>query len=379
MSELIYLDNAATTKPFGEVVLAMAATMQEGFFNPSALYAKGVHAQKSVEACRGLLKSKLFAEEIVFTSGGTEANNLAILGLMASRRTRGRILYSAIEHSAVAETCRALSVQHEVISLPVDREGVLDIKMAREHMTPDTDLICLMQVNNEVGSIQPISELAKLRDEVCPKAHLHVDGVQGFLKIKIGFDNGMDSYALSAHKIHGPKGVGALALKKGVRLKPLVFGGKQEEGLRSGTENTDGIAGLMAAIQNYPSENQMARLKDLLYQLIREGLPQVQLNGPLPLSAASSPHILNLSFPPLMAQTLMHQLEAQGVLVSQGSACSSRQRKPNATLSAMGLPANLISSALRFSLSCFTSQSEIETAARAVLKAYDSLRPYTRR
>lgn len=379
MSALIYLDNAATTRPFPQVVEAIRGSMQDGYFNPSSLYAPGFQVKKTVEACRELLKTKLSADEVCFTSGGTEANNLAILGLMRGSKKQGRVLYSAVEHAAVAEACRSLSDRHEVFSLPVNQEGILDLEKTRELMTPDTELICLMQVNNEVGSIQPIAEVVRLRDEICPKARIHVDGVQGFLKLPFSLLSGVDSYAISAHKIHGPKGVGALAFNRGARLQPIVFGGKQENGLRSGTENTDGIIGLYAALNTYPEDHRIGELKNRLYHLIKEKVPQAQLNGPDPLSDLSGPHILNLSFPPVLAQTMMHQLEGFGVLVSQGSACSSRQKKPSATLSAMGVSKQAADSALRFSLNCMTTHEEIEQAANAVQKAYESLRAYTRR
>lgn len=379
MSAFIYLDNAATTRPFPQVVEAVRDSMQDGYFNPSSLYAPGFKTKKMVEACRDFLKAKLSAAEICFTSGGTEANNLAILGLTRGSRKQGRILYSAVEHAAVAETCRSLSDKHEVFSLPVKKDGVLDLDKARELMTPDTELICLMQVNNEVGSVQPVVEVVRLRDELCPKARIHVDGVQGFMKLPFSLLSGVDSYTISGHKIHGPKGVGALAFCRGLHLQPIVYGGKQESGLRSGTENTDGIAGLSAALQIYPQHHKMKELKQKLYQSIKDNVPQVQLNGPDPLSDASCPHILNLSFPPVLAQTMMHQLEGFGVLVSQGSACSSRQKKPITTLSAMGLSKQAADSALRFSLSCLTTLEEIEQTAKAVQKAYESLRSYTRR
>ncbi len=332
-----------------------------------------------MDACRELIKSTLSADEVYFTSGGTEANNIAILGMMQGYRGKGRVLYSAVEHSAVAESCRALSEHHEVMSMPVDQYGVLDLNKAEELMTPETTLICVMQMNNEVGSIQPIEQVISLRNRLCPKARIHVDGVQGFLKLPFSMRSGVDSYALSGHKIHGPKGIGALALRKNIRLSPIVFGGKQENGLRSGTENTVGIAGLKAATEHYPKAHNMLALKQRLYERIAEKVPEVRINGPEPYNEAAGPHILNLSFPPVLAQTLMHQLEGFGVLVSQGSACSSKQKKPSLTLGAMGTPSELANTALRFSLSCETTMEEIEQTAEAVHRAYESLRKYTRR
>lgn len=379
MSGLIYLDNAATTRPFPKVVEAMMTSLKDGYYNPSSLYSPGYQAKKAMDACRETIKSLLSAEEVVFTSGGTEANNLAILGLMQSATKRGRVLYSAVEHSAVAAACQSLKEKNEVLTLPVDSMGMVDLNLTRQLMTEDTALICVMQVNNEVGSVQPLDEIIRLRDTLCPKAKIHVDGVQGFLKLPINLSHGIDSYALSGHKINGPKGIGALAFKKGMKLLPVVHGGKQENGLRSGTENTAGIAGLAAAIMTYPAETRMKELKIRLYREIMARVPQARLNGPEPDSTLSCPHILNLSFPPVKAQTMMNQLESLGVLVSQGSACSSRQKKPSLTLTAMGVKKEYAESAIRFSLSYETTQEEIDKAADAVGQAFNSLRNFTRR
>lgn len=379
MKPLIYLDNAATTRPAAEVVQAMDAALKEGFHNPSALYAQGVSAKKRMDEARTMIRTKLSANGLVFTSGGTEANNLAILGFMKSARARSRILYSAIEHAAVREACLSLSNEHEVLSIPVNREGVLDLEAARSLMTPETALVCVMQVNNEVGSVQPLDELARIRNERCPGAMLHVDGVQGFLRLPVSMRDGIDSYALSAHKIHGPKGMGALALSARAKPRPVVFGGGQESAFRSGTENTAGIAGLSAAVLSYPVDHQVRALKQRLYDLIRERLPSARLNGPEPGAETACDHILNLSFPPVRGQTFMHALEGLGVLVSQGSACSSRSRKPSQTLLAMGAARELTDSAIRFSLSPANTPEEIERTAAACAEAYSQLVRFTRR
>ena len=379
MSKLIYLDNAATTKPAKEAAAAMALALEEGFYNPSSLYAAGYAVRKSIEDFRGRLVAQLGAGRLVFTSGGTEANNLAIQGLARSARRRGRILFSAVEHSAVAEACRSLQAEHEVLAMPVDRLGRLDLEAAKALLTPDTLLICLMQVNNEVGTIQPLEEIIRLRDATCPEALLHVDGVQGFMRLPVLLGKGVDSYALSAHKIHGPKGIGALALGARAKVSPMVFGGNQEEGLRSGTENTAGIFGLEAAVKAWPALRETRRLKARLYANIKSLIPGATLNGPEPESELSAEHILNLSFPPVRAQTLMNALEQAGVLVSQGSACSSRARKPSVTLQAMGLNRALQDSALRFSLSHHTTGEDADTAAEICAKAYNNLKQFTRR
>ena len=236
-----------------------------------------------------------------------------------------------------------------------------------------------MQVNNEVGAVQPLEEVVKLRDQVCPEAVFHVDGVQGFLRLPVFLSNSIDSYALSAHKIHGPKGIGALALGKRSRLSPLIVGGGQENGLRSGTENTPGIAGLEAAVTHYSEVRNMRALKDRLLSLLREDLPEVSVNGPNPQSPLACDHILNVSFPPVRAETMMHALEGMGVYVSHGSACSSKRRKASPVLTAMGLSRERMDCAIRFSLSPFTTPGEIEYAAVSCVSAYKSLAKYKRR
>lgn len=376
---MIYLDNAATTRPCDEAVAACEQSMRAEYFNPSSLYAQGFSAKKSMDTCRSLIMSRLDARALVFTSGGTEADNLAILGSARAFRKRSRLLFSAVEHPAVKAACLALSDAHEVLELPVNSTGVLDLDAARGLMASDTALICVMQVNNEIGAIQPLRELIRMRDERCPGALLHVDGVQAFARLPVSLADGIDSYAISAHKIHGPKGIGALALGSRSKLKPIVFGGGQEDGIRSGTENTAGIAGMEAAIRAYPSVEHIRLMKLRLYQGIRERIPEVRVNGPAPDAAEACDHILNLSFPPVRAQTMMHALEGLGVIVSQGSACSSRSGKPSPILQAMGLDKNRLDSAIRFSLSHFTSGDEVDAAAEACATAYASLKNFTRR
>lgn len=377
---MIYLDNAATTRPSPAVIAAMNEAMQEGYFNPSSLYAPGFNIRKRIESCRDLLKSKLSAKEVLFTSGGTEADNLAILGLLQHRKAGGRVLYSAVEHSAVAAACESLKDRFSVYQLPVDGFGFLNLDAAKPLMTSDTVLICLMQVNNEVGSIQPLAQLIHLRNALCPDAHLHVDGVQGFLHLDTSLKSGINSYALSAHKFHGPKGVGALALADKVRLNPMLQGGKQENGLRAGTENTFGILGMMAAILDDSDEACSIRPVKLRFvNAVLDKIPEAQVNGPAPDASDACDHIVNLSFPPVQAQTMMHALEAEGVLVSQGSACSSRKKQSSTTLKAMGLSQARMDSALRFSFSRYTTLDEVDQAAAACLKVYNALRPFTRR
>lgn len=375
----VYLDNAATTMPLDEVVLAMEASMREGFYNPSSFYAPAIRARNSVEACRDLLKSELSAKDVIFTSGGTESDNLGIIGPMRRVRKRGRVLYTSAEHPAVREACLSLSGEHEVLSIPLIPDGSLDLNALETLMTADTALICVMQVSNEVGVIQPLTEVSRMRDRLCPEAVLHVDGVQGFLRFPENMRNGIDSYAFSAHKVHGPKGIGALAFRENGRLTPLLFGGGQEKGLRSGTENTVGIAGLMAAVHHFPRENMMRRLTLRLYELLQNLIPELVLNGPHPGSALACGYILNLSFPPVRAETMMHALEGEGVFVSHGSACATAKKTKSPTLSGMGISGLRLESSIRFSLSPFTTGAEIDFAAEACGRAYKQLHKFTRK
>lgn len=376
----IYLDNSATTRVCPEAVQAMADHMREGFFNPSALYAPALAAEKHMKECREEILSRLHARpgsRVIFTSGGTEADNLAILGQTHFFR-EGKVLYTAGEHPAVKEPCAHCGL--EAIEIPYDRQGLTDLEKLRALMTTDVKLICCMQVNNETGAIQPIQEISRLREQLCPGAKLHVDGVQGFLRVPFSMSAWKaDSYALSGHKLHGPKGIGALVVGPDIRLFPRQLGGGQENTLRSGTENTPGIAGLLAAIRAYPQENAMRQVKLRLWQLLREAVPGAAVNGPDPESDAAAPHILNVSLPPVRSETMLHALEGEGIYVGVGSACSSHKQKVSGVLKAMNVPAPLAESALRFSLCPENTEEEMERVAEAVKRNHAILSKYQRR
>lgn len=378
---IIYLDNSATTRPSTAVMEAMRQAMTDGYFNPSALYKPAVQAEKRMDDCRALIESKLGAKgRVIFTSGGTEADNLAILGCLPRRKTGGRILYSAGEHPAVIESCKAAAaLGFEAVEIPLLVNGLVDLPAFDSLLTSDTLLICVMQVNNETGAVQPLKAIAALRNVRCPDALLHVDGVQGYLRLPCQAEqSGIDSYALSAHKIHGPKGIGALWINPRVRLQPQLYGGGQESGLRPGTHNTPGIAGLDAAIASYPAVNAMRDLKLYLYERLREAIPALEVNGPYPNSEQAADHILNISFPPVRSETLLHALEAEEVYVGNGAACSSRSGKGSHVLRAMGLSNQRVQSAIRFSLNPFLCRQEIDEAANAVIQSYQLLKQYIR-
>lgn len=387
MNNFIYLDNSATTQPLEVVAQRMLQAMREVYANPSAAYAPAVSAEKEINACRTALLKAVDAprHEVIFTSGGTEANNLAILGTVQAQRKPCVCYYTAIEHPAVSAAMQAAKGQgHDVRVLPVDRQGILDIDRCASLLTSDAMLISCMHVNNETGAVQPIEALHRLRMERCPHALLHVDGVQGFLHAPISLQNAsVDLYALSAHKVHGPKGVGALLMRKGIRLKPQIYGGGQEGGLRSGTENTPAILGMLAAVEGLRSiadlEENIRGKKLHFWRTLCAGEPDLHINGPDPEGRESAPHILNVSFPGIRGEVLLHGLEARGIFISTGSACSAKRQKYSDVLAAMELPAERLEGAVRISFSPLNTAEEVEKAAIETLETYRLYRGLRRR
>lgn len=377
----IYLDNSATTRPSEAVVAAMAKCMREGYFNPSALYAPALQSAKMLREGREALLAAVHApagSRVVFTSGGTEADNLAVLGSLSAQRG-GDILYSAGEHPAVREACLSVKGLNAKV-IPYTRAGLVDLDALEGLLSPETRLICCMQVNNETGAIQPLARIARLRDRLAPDALLHVDGVQGFLRVPVDMSAlKIDSYALSGHKLHAPKGIGALIAGPRVRLRAQLLGGGQEGALRSGTENTPGIAGLIAAVRDYPKDADMRSVKMRLWALLQAIVPGAVVNGPAPDSDDAAPHILNVSLPPVRSETMLHALEAKEIYVGMGSACSSRKQKISPVLESMHVPRSVAESALRFSLCPENTQEEMERTAQAVGQCYALLAKYQRR
>ena len=380
-----YLDNSATTRPSQPVIDAVTAAMRDGYFNPSSPYGPALQAEKRMDDCRALLvkQTQAGAGEVIFTSGGTEADNLAILGYLSAVKRPGKVLYTAVEHPAVKQSCLAAErMGHTAVAIPVLKDSTVDLEALAALLDECVHLICVMQVNNETGAIQPLMEIVSLRDKLCPKAAIHVDGVQGFLRVPFSMQSlNIQSYALSSHKLHGPKGAGALILQKGHKVSPREFGGGQEKGLRSGTENTPGVAGLMAAVETYPenSAKKMMLLKRRLYELLSENLPGVNINGPDLDSAACGPHVLNVSFRPVRSETMLYALAGDNIYVSMGSACSSRKQKVSETLKAMAVPQWDAECAIRFSLSPYTTEAEIDYAALRVKEHYQTLSKFVRR
>jgi len=378
-----YLDNSATTRPSDSVIEAMTRCMRDGFYNPSSLYAPALDSEKAMKACRQTLAGVLGvkSEGIFFTSGGTEANNLAIIGSVTAMHGAQHVIVSAVEHPSVLEAFEHLkTLGHRVTVLPVDAEGQPDWNALDTALDDTPALISCMQVNNETGAMPDLSRLISMVRAKAPKCLIHVDGVQGFLRVPFSAKN-IDLYTLSAHKLHGPKGVGALYIRPGVRVKARQMGGGQENLIRSGTENTPGIAGLHQAAKDLIAmgdfREALQEKKRLLWTLLHEAVPSALLNGPE--LDAGAPHILNVSFPGVRAEVMLHALEGAQVYVSTGSACSSKKRKVSAVLTAMGISADRAEGALRFSLSPHTTDDEIRYAAGQIGKMYAMLSRYKRR
>ena len=381
----VYLDNSATTRPAEKVIAAMTQAMTEGWHNPSALYRPAMNVEKELSHVREVcLKAAGAAgQRIIFTAGGTEADNIAIFGHLRGVKKPGRVLMLSVEHPAILACAQEVErMGHRVEEIPVDRRGVLDLAAFEAMLGEDVLLICVMQVNNESGAVQPIEEVVRLRNQLCPKAAIHVDGVQGFLRVSMNFNKlGIQSYALSGHKIHACKGVGALIVRKDHKLAPIVYGGGQEEGYRSGTENTPGIIGLGAAVEAYPIDGpgRMMALKQRLHAGIVAAIPGAKLNGPALEDPACAPHILNMTLNPVRSQTLLFALEGDGIYVSAGSACASRKQKVSGVLTAMGLSTQMADAALRFSFCPENTAEEIDYAVECIKKHYDMLSKYVRR
>ena len=381
----VYLDNSATTKPCASVADLTHELLESGWYNPSALYRPALETEKRISIVREKCLSAAGAagNRMIFTSGGTESDNLAIFGYMRGRRKPGTVLFSSIEHPAVSACAAELerTGQH-VMEIPVNETGVIDCGKLSGLLDPSVALICVMQVNNETGAIQPIREIAELRNRICPDTAIHVDGVQGFMRVPIDFkQTGIQSYAFSAHKIHGLKGTGGLIVAGDFPIHPILFGGGQENGFRSGTENTLGILALGSAIDAWNPEDvlKIRTLKIRLWNHLKELIPDAAVNGPSPDSDESAPHILNIAFEPVRSQTMLFALEGDGIYVSAGSACSSRKQKISPVLKAMNIPTARADCSVRFSLSRETTEEEIDYAAECAARQYHVLKRYTRR
>ena len=382
----VYFDNSATTRCYEEVRDIVIKTMMEDFGNPSAMHRKGIEAEKyvreSAEILAGILK--VSEKEILFTSGGTESNNLALIGsAMANRRKGNHIITTAVEHAAVSQPIAFLKEQgFDVTVIPVDGQGVVRTDILENSLRPDTILVSTMMVNNETGAVMPVEKIGCLLKEKCPNALYHVDAIQGFGKFRIYPKKwGIHLLSVSSHKIHGPKGVGFLYIDSKAKVQPLILGGGQQNGMRSGTDNVPGIAGLGVAAQKV--YRNLDRNVEHLYELkerMADGLNSIDnvvING-MPLREGA-PQILSVSFQGVRSEVLLHTLEERNIYISAGSACSSHRRKPSSTLSAMGMKASQIENTVRISFSEENTFEEVDYCLQVLKEVLPVLRKYARR
>jgi cysteine desulfurase len=384
---MVYLDNAASTRPAPEVLAATRAVEEAFFANPSSAHGLGAAAARAVEAARAEVAAALGAEpsEVVFTGGGTEANALGLLGVAHASRGR-HLVVSGIEHPAVARSAERLVAEgYEISVVPPTPAGVVRAADIAAATRADTAVVALMLVNNELGTLQPVAEVARALAAARPQGgrpggrgpHLHVDAVQafGFLRVR-PHALGADTLCISGHKVHGPKGIGALWVRAGVRLTPLWDGGRQERGLRSGTENVAGCVGLGRAAalaveaQDAGLPAAIERLRDRLEREILDAIPDAR---PTVADAPRAPHISSLAFPGFPAEPLLHALEARDVYASAGSACASRTRGPSAVLKAIGVDDR--TAVLRFSLARTTMPADVDAAVEALRGAIEEISP----
>ena len=382
----VYFDNAATTKIIPEVREIMLKTMDEDYGNPSSMHLKGVEAENYVRNARNSIAKQLKCEskEIIFTSGGTESNNLALLGLaLANKRVGNHIITTGIEHASVYNPVLYLQeLGFEVTFLKVDAHGKVDLDHLRESFRDDTILVSTMAVNNEIGAVEPIEEIAAIIKQY-NKEHdrqilYHVDAIQAFGKRVIYPKRvGIDAMSMSGHKIHGPKGSGALFVDSKVKIKPVLYGGGQEKGMRSGTENTAAIAGMGKA-----TEIMYARLEDNneKMQAVKDALiaGATKIEGVTD-NSGESPHIASLSFRGVRSEVLLHALEDKGIYVSAGSACSSNHPAISGVLQAIGLDKDLLESTLRFSFCEYNTVEEAEYTVKVLEEILPLLRKFTRK
>jgi cysteine desulfurase len=379
---MIYLDNAATTRVFPEVAEAMTEVLTTTYGNPSSMHFMGFDAEKKVKQASETISRllKVDPKEIVFTSGGTESNNMALIGgALGYHRSGKHIITTAIEHASVYNPMFYLEEQgFEVTYLPVDSNGIVKLHKLKEALREDTILVSIMYVNNEVGAVQPIEEIGRIVKEYKKDILFHVDAIQAFGKIPIYPKKmGIDMLSVSGHKIHGPKGIGFLYMKDRLKVKPIILGGGQQKDMRSGTENVPGIVGLAVAadLMNRRHEELLEHMAACKKRLIEGALAIEDVYD----NSGEAPHIVSLSFPGVRSEVLLHALEEKGICVSSGSACSSNHPQVSGTLKGMGLTKEKYESTIRFSFSYYTTMEEIETTIEALKELVPVLRRFVRR
>lgn len=383
----IYLDNSATTKCYESVRDVVGKVMCEDYGNPSSVHKKGVEAERYIRDAKETIAKALRVneKEIVFTSGGTESDNLALIGAARANQRAGKhLITSSIEHPAILNTMRYLEEEegYRVTYLPVDRFGRIRLDALEEALCEDTILVSIMYVNNEVGSVQPMAEAIRIVKGYRENILFHVDAVQGFGKYHIYPKRaGIDMLSFSGHKIHGPKGVGALYIDEHVKIKPIVFGGEQQKNVRSGTENVPGIAGLGMAVKEIytgldEKVTEMRRLKERFI----EGITQIEnatIHGTY--DDSSAPQIVSVGIAGIKSEVLLHTLEEKGIYVSSGSACASNHPAISGVLKGIGVKKEFLDATLRFSMSEFTTEEEIDYTLETLYNCIPMLRRYMRR
>ena len=381
----IYLDNSATTAVHPDVVKLMSKIMLEDYGNPSSKHNKGVQAERYLNEAGETLASilKCDKKELLYTSGGTESDNMAFIGTaLANKRRVNHIITTMIEHPAILETTVFLEKNgFEITYLPVDATGRVSLEALKEALKPETILVSIMYANNEVSIVEPIAEAAAMVKEYNPEIIFHTDAVQAFGKYRIiPKRENIDLMSVSAHKLHGPKGVGFLYIKDKTKINPIIFGGGQQKGMRSGTENVPGIAGMALAAklcyENFDEKiERLYELKEYFTDKVLE-IPGTVFNGRR--GHEGTPHVISISFENVRSEVLLHALEDKGIYVSSGSACSSNKPALSGTLKAIGVKNNLLDSTIRFSLCTENTKEELDEVIIALNELVPMLRRYTR-
>ena len=380
-----YFDNSATTKVFDCVKDIVVKTMTEDYGNAASKHTKGVKAEQYIKEARAIIAKtlKVQEKEIVFTSGGSESNNMALIGAaMANRRRGNHIISSNVEHSSVYNTLGVLQEQgFEITYLPVNHQGHIDLEQLKDSLRSETILVSVMYVNNEVGSVEPVEEISKVIKKTYPDILFHVDAIQAYGKYEIRPKRqGIDLLSVSGHKFHGPKGTGFLYINEKAKVKPLIYGGGQQKGMRSGTENVPGVAGMGAAAKEIYERHRekvdyLYGLKDYFMKRLEEIDGCVINSQP---GRESAPQIVSVSFQGVRSEVLLHALEEREIYVSSGSACSSNHPGVSGTLKGIGVKQELLDATLRFSFGMFNKSEEIDYAVQVLKELLPVLRRYRR-
>ena len=381
-----YLDNSATTRCSQAATNKMVELLTKEYGNPSSLHLKGVDAENEIKNARKKIAKTLKVQdkEIVLTSGGTESNNLAIIGGAIANKSAGKhVITTSIEHASVSNPMHYLEENgFEVTYLSVDSNGVISLEELENSIRPDTILVSIMHVNNEIGAIMPVEEIGRIVKEKNPAILFHIDAIQSYGKLKVTPKKyNCDLMSVSGHKFHGPKGSGFLYIKDKTKIKPIIFGGGQQKGMRSGTENVPAIAGLGVACQEIYTdfEKKQEHLYKLREHFIEEisSIDGVSVNGLL--TRENAPHIVSVSIKGVRAEVMLHTLEDRGIYVSAGSACSSNKPAISSTLKSIGLDSSLLDSTIRFSFCVETTMEEIDYAVSVMKEVIPMLLKYVRK